>query len=430
MRCNILRFGALLPVLLAAAFAACNDNPTTIGSEYLPQNVEFSSYTLKPEDYEILSGIAAVANSSAQGALGLGIGQAPDGTVAHGLLAITSESPILSGSAAQPVKQASLVLHPLSYRYGDTIGQLSFDVVVLDEVFPIAAKWDDALVSRMEGAPSLGTFTGAYPATQADSLVVTLDPAATQTFLQEYFRYDSSSNGREFRTLKTLALRARSDGRIIGSFFGLLGVADTLRPTLLVTTTSDTTIRLAAGTSNWIVKSSVETGRDRFVVMGGLPIRSLIRLRLDSIPADATIHQAELRLYIDNEHTFHGTYGESTYLVAYIATDTTFQQSSYLTSDISGIIPVNRPALDSATFTDMFRFTALGPTIGAWLRNRRGDGMLENQGLILAYYRGTSSPDLETTTVDRLTFFGPDAADPAVRPALTITYSVQVDANK
>lgn len=431
MRFIIKRSGAVLAALLAGIIlASCNDTPTAIGSDYLPQNVEFASYTLKPEDFEIVSGIAAISNSSAQASLGFLFGEAPDGTTAHGLVAITSESPVLSGPAAKTVTGASLVLYTLPYRYGDTNANVtSFDVVVLDEVFPFDAKWDETFVARIANAPSLGTFTGAYPKSDDDSVQVQLDPAATQKFLQEYFRYDTTSTGREFRTLKSLALRARSGGNVVGGYFGVFGVNDTLRPALRVAT-ADSTVTLRAGSTNWIVKGNLETGPGKIVVMGGLPARTFIKLKLDSIPAEATIHQAELRLFVDETNTSHGTFGQSTSLIAYIGTDSSLNQRSYLLSGIAGIVPVSRTALDSTTFTNMFRFTALAPTISAWLRNRRDMGTIANNGLILSYYRGVNRPDLETTTVDRVTFHGTDATNPALRPSLTITYSLQVDANK
>ncbi len=437
MRIIIQRFRSLLllPALLASAlFAACNDTPSPVGSEYLPQNIVFGSYTLKPEDFTVSSGIASVSNTSAQGGLGIDVGRTPDGTVAHGLVGITTQSPLLSGADAKPVKSATLKLHALPYRQGDTSGsQISFDLVVLDEVFPSNVQWSDELAARIEAAPSLGTYTGAYPTTTSATLDVTLDPAATGTFLQEYFRYETGTNGQEFKTLKTLALRAGAGNKFVGGFFGLQGVADSLRPTLQVTATTpagDSTVTLNIGTTGWIARSPVTTGPGTLMVMGGVPIRSLLKLNIDSVPAGATIHQAELKLHIDTANSRFGTFGQPRYVVGYIATDTSFKPQSYLTTNVSGFLPVSRMALDSATFSNTYRFTTLGPTISAWLRNRRGAGTLTNQGIILAFNRGASLPDLETPTVDRVVFFGPDAADPAVRPSLTIIYSVQVDANK
>ncbi len=429
----IQRFHALtlLSALLAAAvISSCNDNPTTIGSDYLPESVEFGSYTLKPEDFQITSGIAAISNSSAQGGLGIGVGRTPDGIVAHGLIAITSESPIVSGASAKPVQSAMLRLHGLPYRHGDTsTAQIEFDIVELDQVFPPGVQWNDAIVSTIESAPVIGSYNGPYPASDSVAIEVPLNPTETGRFLQDYFRYDSSSGRREFRTLRTLALRAKEGNRFVGTFFGVQGVTDSLRPVLRVFTGTDT-VNLSIGTTAWIANSPVATGPGRFLVMAGVPIRTLIKLNLDSIPVGATIHQAELKLHIDKANSRFGTFGEPNFLVGYIATDTSFIPGSYLTSELSGVLPVNRPAIDSATFSDIFRFTTLGPTVGAWLRNRRGDGTLKNQGIILAFNRIVSRPDLETVTTDRLAFFGPDAADPSVRPALTIIYSVQVDANK
>ena len=166
------------------------------------------------------------------------------------------------------------------------------------------------------------------------------------------------------------------------------------------------------------------------MVMGGLPIRSLIKLNIDSIPAGATIHQAELKLQMDTASSRFGTFGVPRYVVGDIATDTSFMQGSYLLSNVSGFLPANRLAVDSTTFSNTYRFTTLAPTISAWLRNRRGAGTLSNQGIYSAFNRSTSLPDFETPTTDRLGSVPRRLADPAVRPSLTIIYSMQVDANK
>ncbi len=85
--------------------------------------------------------------------------------------------------------------------------------------------------------------------------------------------------------------------------------------------------------------------------------------------------------------------------------------------------------VDSTRFGTTFSFTGLGPVISAWLLNRRQSTLgYRNNGIILAFNRSGSRSYQETTTTDRIAFHGPNASDPALRPSLTITYSVQADA--
>src|ERR1041384_7264886 len=141
-----LPFLSIIPLLLVGMMlGGCNDDPSTIGSSYLPQNVEFHSYTLKPEDFSVLSDVSAAANSTAEGGLSILVGRAARGTVAHGLIGFTTESPRVSGPNAKPVVGATFSLRPLSYRFGDTNSrQLKFDLVVLDEIFAANTKWSSA----------------------------------------------------------------------------------------------------------------------------------------------------------------------------------------------------------------------------------------------------------------------------------------------
>jgi hypothetical protein len=166
------------------------------------------------------------------------------------------------------------------------------------------------------------------------------------------------------------------------------------------------------------------------VVQGGPAARTLLRLRLDSIPNTAVIHSAELRLTLDPANCAVGTMGITNYLVAYLGVDSSLQNSFYLRSSVAGVFPVNRMTqADTSAFTDVYRFTTLGPAVGSWLRHQRGlDHTYNNNGVILALNRGSSGTNLETTTVDRLTFFGTNAADASKRPSLTIYYSLQSDA--
>lgn len=419
----------LAVVMLAASLGlfACNDNPTTIGEDYLPQNVKLFTYKMQPSDFEITSGISVASNSSAEGGSAILVGHAPDGSTAHSLIAITTQSSLISGASAKPVKSAVLAMRTTHYRYGDTASrQIAFDVVVLDEVFSSNVKWTPELAARIDAATAIGSFSGTYP--DDTTLAVALDPTLTQKFLQEYFTYDTVSGIAQFRTLKTLALRAKSDGRIIGAINGIAGVDAAYIPHLNVTvntTTADSTASLTVGATSWITDAKADVGPNKIVVAAGAEARTLIKLKLDSIPNTGTIHQAELRLFVDRSKTVLGNDSLTTYLIAYLAADSSLTPSSYLSTGIGGIFTVFRMTDPNA---GTFRFTTLAPAVSTWLRNLRGASTVKNYGVILAFNRGNTGANLETTTLDKIVFHGPDDPDPALRPSLTIYYSVQTDA--
>jgi hypothetical protein len=225
--------------------------------------------------------------------------------------------------------------------------------------------------------------------------------------------------------LKSLALRPHSDAQRIVAFRSPSSlIADSLRPTLVLGL-GDTTLAMRFDVSTWISQTPAMFGDGRIVLAGGVPVRTWIKINLDSIPSPATIHQATLTFHIDPSRSQHGTAGPLRSFAVYTADAETGTSSKYLTTSITSVISAFRPAIDSTTFSDEIRIQSIAPTITSWLRFRRGEGGRENNGIILALDRGIITGDPETSTVDYLTLFGPDAADTSLRPTLTIMYSRQ-----
>jgi hypothetical protein len=418
-------FGALFLLALLGSVAGCNDAPTTIGSEYLPEGVEFRSLTIGGESFSVSSGISTQSNNSNEGGTGVLVGRAADSTVAHGLLAFTTFSSTVTGSAAQPVTAASLTLRSYGYVYGDTAARTTaFDVVVIDGPMSQNAQYSDILASTIAAAPSIGTFSGVVP--RDGAIEVTLDPAKTQDFLRSYLEIASDNS---VTVKKHLALRASSDAGSITAFVGVtfLGLADSMKPTLNVTA-GTTPVQLRAEVASWITKLPVDPGAGKFILAGGAPVRSYLRIRLDSLPANAVIHQAELTLHADTAASRGGSSGIPTFVIAYVADDSNAARNTLRTGNAS-YFSGTRSAADSLSFSPVIRFSNVGAVITAWARSRRvndtSSSLIPNNGLILALNRITSlRDDQESASVDRLVFFGPDAADPSKRPTLKITYSI------
>lgn len=429
---TINRFARLFFGLAAAlgTLVSCNDNPSQIGEEYLPENVEFRQIDLPVSEVSFTSGIATVANTSNQLNNAVLVGQAPDGTVAHSLLTLIERSDRLKEIDPSQILRAELRLRTLNYRYGDTDPRrIGFDIVSMEGFFASGAQWHDTLVAKIENGGTMGSYQGDYP--DSSFIYAPLKAQATADFLNNYYRLDTVvSNGDSIvqtHTLRSIALRATSTEDMIGAFLGtaILNVPDSLRPTLVVTL-ADTVIQLEMGVSTWITKLSPDPdiGPDKIVLAGGAPIRTHVRFSLDSIPTDAVIHSAELTFHIVPEEEKYGTTGEVRLLAGYVAGDNPLGSDTYLadvSSLFSGFLLGTRPAGDDGTLADVFQFKAFGFVLIRWLRS--GSQGLPNNGLILALSR--NDPALESATVDRVVLYGPDGPE-ELRPKLRIVYSTQV----
>ena len=416
-------------------FYACNENPTQVGEDYLPENVKFTRLDLPVSELEITSGVARVSNASNQLNNAMLLGRADDGTIAHGLLTLIEKSDRLQEIDPADIITSELRLRTIDYRYGDVDARnINFEVVSMEGIFASNAQWSDTLINKINNGQSLGTYNGEYP----DTAFISVDLSTTETanFLNNYFRLDTIDSDGDIviqtQTLRTIALKG--NGNMIGAFLGtaILNAPDSLRPSLIVTL-ADTVIALEMGVSNWITELPItnETGQDKIVLAGGAPLRTHIKFDLDSIPENAVIHSAELTLHIVPDKEKVGSTGDVQTLAGYIAADNPLGTEKFL-ADVSpnfgGFLLGTRPAEDSKERSDIFRFRAFGFVLAQWLRFERGignsDNAVKNNGLILALSR--NSPALESATVDRIVFYGPDAPED-VRPQLRILYSTQVD---
>jgi hypothetical protein len=414
------------------SFTGCNDSSSPLGSDFLPSDVEFHTITLNADQFQVNSGIAAIANTSSLSGASVLVGRASDGTVAHGLLAITSRPERLANITPGEVQSARLRLQAFNYLYGDsTTRSATFDVVTLDGSLNQDTQWEDVFVGTIDGATSLGSYDNAYPDSTREA--ISLDPALVGEFLQNNLRIDTVDGVPQTTVLKYLALRARPEATAIGSWVGVdfLDLGDSVRPMLEITL-ADTTIELLIDVSSWIAQVPIETGEGRIALAGGAPVRSWLKFPLDSIPDDAIIHKAEMLLHADPDASVHGTSGVTNYVVVYVADDSVRARTSFTDANGNADAAAFRSTIDENTFGNEFRISTLAPVITSWLRFRSGrssNALTANHGLILALNRNASlRAPLETGTVDRLMLHGPAAAVDSLRPKLTITYSIQTDA--
>lgn len=428
-RPNALRNAWSLLMLSAAivAFGGCNDPSSPLGADYLPGDVAFTTITIEPQAFSYESGVAAIANTSSLNGASVLVGRSGDSVTAHGLLSITEPYPRFETLSASEVVSVRLRMRALNYRYGDTASRAAhFDVVSIDGALRQNIQWEPTLAASIAAAAPLGSFDGAYPDTT--KIEVNLDVAVATEFLRSYRVAGSSS---ESEVKKYLALRAAQSATSVGSWLGVdfLGAEESARPVLIVQL-SDTTIEAKIDVSSWIAETPAEPAPGRMLLAGGEPVRTWLRFPIDAIPNDAIIHRAELVLHADDENSLTGTSGQANYIVAYVARDSIEARSSRTATGATTTLQGFRQT-QGDVLGDEFRISSLGRVITTWLRHRSGRSSRPgdaNHGLILALNRdaGSRAP-LETSSLDRLSFYAPDAEQTTLRPKLTVTYSIQTD---
>ncbi len=403
-----------------------------LGSEFLPSTIDFHTVTVPADRFEYSTGLATIANTSSLGGASVLVGRASDGTIAHGLLAITTLSDRLANISASNIVAVRLRLQALNYRYPNSDARMAtFDVVSVDGTLNENTQWNADLVSSIESSPTLGSYDEAYPDTSRIS--VSLDPQLTADFLNNYATAVDDSGATRIDVHRYLALRARPDANAIGSWLGVnfLGAEDSVQPVLEVQL-ADTTVSLPVEVTDWIASLPDTAAPGRMLVAGGAPIRSWIHFPLDSIPSDAVIHRAELMIDADPAMSTTGTSDVTNYMAVYVASDSTRARNEFSFDGSVPMLSAYRAAADSSTFSSEFSVSNLAPTITTWLRARSGrisGSANANNGLILALNRNASArAPLETGTVDRLYLHAPTSEDAAMRPRLSITYSIQTDA--
>lgn len=427
-------FSLLLLTLLGTLTGGCNDGPADVGCENVDCDLDVVRIFLEGDQIHVESGIASVSNSSNFLNDAVLFGTAGDGTRAHGLFNLVERSARLENISPDQIVRAELRFRTVGYRYGDVgSGETGFEVVYFDGTFGNTAQFTPELEGRLEAGTVLASVRDRLP----DSALYRFELARNEAadFLNGYYDLDTVVNGSAdtsvvTNTLLSLGLRADASGSTIASILGASSqdFADSLKPSLIITL-ADTVITLEMGVSNWIVSypDEVQPGVGNPMVAAGAPIRTLVTFPIDTIPENALILKAELTMYVAEGSERTGTTGTITNVLAYIAGDDPLGSSGRLATFPEGFGPVFargfRPAADTSSLEDRFRFPGLNGAITNWLKHQRTGGSqgYANNGVILAL--GRSQPDLESATVDRLAFVGP-AGPESLRPRIEITYAV------
>ncbi len=416
----------LVLTFLVPIFVGCSDPPSPTGGGLLGGEFEIRQIIIPADDLTLSAGIAAVPNASSQGNDVMLVGIDDEATRADALLAITDTSLPLFDLSSDDIVAARLRLFPVGYRFGgDETMPTSFEIVSFDGSFGESTQWETDVANRVNAGVVLGSFSATIP--DSTTLLIDLDHTAIAAFLSSYYDIVEVDGRIEVNTRRSIALRSGPQSGAIRSFLGstVRSVDDGFLPALEITL-ADTTVVLEFGVSTWIadVPAAGQLGDDRLDLSAAGPIRSHLQFPLDSIPENALIQKADLRLFIDPASERFGTAGVITTVLGIVAGDNpTGPEDAYDTRPPTGLrfVVGVRPAEDDESFAAEIRFPNLSGVLSQWLRYRSSSGSagIANNGLTLALPR--ANPAIEGASIDRLSFYTSGAT---TAPRLEIVVAV------
>lgn len=424
----------LIPgILFFTLIGGCNEQPTELGMILHQDTIVLEGFST-PEykfitDYEafrvhetylqsaFLTGKAGEVEASTL--MQIGFDQRPD---------------TLDYLTEEDIIEAKLNIYANDYVFGNEQSpQLAFDVKRVERQWhpksnfvdstgvdysKVFTTWDSLFVSPANYfGETVGFYSGSIDVD--DSLSRILQLSIDPSYIIELFRTDGS-NEQPHPENWGFGLVPREESNVVHQF-NFYGVGDdinkddgTLRtPHFRVIYNSKEgtvdTLKIYVETAAQFCTSPPPASK-RFVLQSGDNWRTSINFNIDSIPVLAGIVKADLEIFYDSENSFYGSSGQDSIINLAWVSDTV---SSTLYSDLT----YTGYRVDS---TNSYYFPSIGSSYEWWLRTNA------HRSLVLLPYQYTSDVqdrNAEPFHIDRLSFFGPEAEDPAKRPKLRVIYS-------
>lgn len=173
-------------------------------------------------------------------------------------------------------------------------------------------------------------------------------------------------------------------------------------------------------TTNGVMENELEENPDVLLVGDGTGYRSLLQFDFSEIPAEATIHKAELKFLVDSENVFNSDADtDGTFSVSIGAADSLadWQGKSFVDSLVT-IDSKYSPGVDVASgVSESFVFDSPAAAVAVTrIVQRWVSGVSANKGfLIYAYYQGIDFQEMA---------FKSGSLDPSAMPTIEVTYSL------
>ncbi len=386
-------------ILLVLGLFSCNDAPTSLGTDLLPNQDLINAFIVNSVDssYNMDSKIYDSDTLSLSSASRVFLGK--NGNVESTMLMKfymffpdSIKKAILGDSLT--LKNALMEMDPL-YTYGEINNTFDFSVhkitntwnsLDFDRVDLTKLEYDDDDVSSNRkfdvGSDSLITFN-------LDKALVNgwLNSSANGNQLEEnhgiYFNYSSGTD----KVIGFPAISSRYDS-VLTRLVMIVEIGKTT-DTLTIKVTSDVHV------VNPIQSEMPSQTNQTIFVQGGIPIRSDLKIDVSSIPKHAIINKATLKLFVDEKQSQIGT--DSSKFIGVLLMDD--YESSEISTSFAGII-LNYDSLAYSGEITQF--------VQEWVAN-------SNNGMKIHLFD-------EIETVNKIALYGAKA-DATVRPYLEIIYT-------
>ncbi len=398
MRGHLQNFCLLLGSLASTlVWSGCNDAPSPVGAEFLPDTAQLYVLTAPPDSvFEAVATHRLPQPLFNVGILYIGRFQSME---ARTLLRFTDIPDTLGSLTAESILRATLLLSPERYALGDTSSgatHVPFSIHKVIRLWTPKATWDSLFAGGDAGTldpTELGRWETPIPLRDTvQPIRIELNDLGRQ-LIAEWLRFQSDSSLRQ--QIYGLALLPTPSGSAIRAFATqAIGQLERPAPKLEIlyrhpSGNVDTLYLTAGYAGSFISPADADTTR-YLILQPGIAYQPKLSLRLTALPPLAAIHRAELRLTIDSTACWTGNRERSRTLLL-------------LPSD------TNAPGWVSTTATydpqsGAFISKTLAPLLEYWFRRQQ---------------RGTLIVSLPATELygrlDRLAFLP--------QPQLTIVYS-------
>ncbi len=294
------------------------------------------------------------------------------------------------------ILSATLRLRAVTW-FGDSSGTLSFEVYkILRPWSSLTLTWDSTTASGFyEDGVVRGSYSGPVNA-DTGYVSLSLDTAMVREWLEPL---TSTSYG--FLLLPT------SGSTVARGFIAFGTDSAQYVPTLTVIarndagTVTDTTVYNIGNDTFLGNVDNLVTDPGRIYVQAGVVYRSTLNFDASSIPQGAIVNKADLILQLDRTASKISKFSGDTLQAAHIRTSTT----------------------DSTKFESEGSVGQEGPSGEILYEFRRGVQLWVN-GINNGVLIRASSLN-EFSDLDQYVFYGPAASDPALRPKIRVTYTVE-----
>jgi len=387
--------------LLLIASISCDDGPTSLGTNLLPEQDLINAHKINSVDLSFLQKSKFYDTDSLSLASAARIFLGKNGNVESTML--MKFYMFFPDSITDAIKGDSLVLNsaviemePL-YTYGDENNSFNFTVHEItndwnslefgkNELELLTYNPEDISSNHQSSGDTSITFTF-----DIDKEIITnwLKQSAEETQADEnfgiYFNYDNSTD----KILGFPAISPEYDS-VLTRLVMIVEVPGNFIDTLTVQVTSDVHV------VNKIFELDIPSNQSIYA-QGGIPIRSNLFIDVSTIPEYAIINRATLKLFVDEDNSEIGSI-ESKYVGLLMLED---YESSEINTSFAGVLL----ELDSVlTYSgDVTNF------VQEWISN-------ENNGIKLHLLD-------EIETINKISFYGTENPNISLRPYIEIIYT-------